>query len=240
MEVIYIILFVLEASKYYLGMKTFFSVELRNRSATLIVLFLYIVCIHFFDICPLEKRLLMYVLVILLQFIVVAVKGNSRFISILIIFLAITGLDALASDLIEQLNFLLFKNVWIAENNPMLSSFMTFAFICCLYFFKSRGYIFYQKRVYTFVREKMNFFIVIMALQMILTISSLSFAKNHIQNPKFYVFASGICILSFLCATVLISLTLYVEKTNRKIEESIQLEQKMKLLQKNYVTYDLE
>ncbi|MDD3402081.1 MAG: GHKL domain-containing protein [Hespellia sp.] len=230
MQIIFVVLFIVEFFKYYLGMKIFFEINLKNKILIGGFLIGYIVFISICDWNTVEKRLLMYGLLMLLFVLV----SEAKRITLMTAFFVITSLDEIADGILGVLNEYWIHSSLIKENMTLISSLMILIIIVVVYICKKFEWFGWKTRLYLWAKKHVGFFVILMALQLVFTICSLNYAKAYIPNSKFYLFATLLSITALLCIVFLIPFVLYMKNLNIRLEEVIAIEQRMKRLQKDY------
>lgn len=82
--------------------------------------------------------------------------------------------------------------------------------------------------------KRLYYWIVIMAISMLITVSGLNFAKDYVVNSKFSVIATGFCIVSYISVGILCIFVFYIKRTNERMEQILQREMLARDMQQYY------
>lgn len=230
MEIIFVVLFIVEFFKYYLGIKIFFEINLKNKILIGGFLIGYIAFISICDWNTIEKRLLMYGVLMLLLMLV----SEAKRITLMAAFFVITSLDEIADGILEGVNDYWIHSSLIRENVALTSSLIILIIIVFVYICKNLEWFGRKTRLYLWTKKHMEFLVILVALQLVFTICSLNYVKTYIANLKFNFFATFLSVTALLCIVFLIPFVLHMKNLNKRLEEVIAIEQRMKRLQKDY------
>lgn len=105
--------------------------------------------------------------------------------------------------------------------------------LCIIEFVKQKKRVQWQ-RLWSSLASKLYYWIVIMAVSMILTISCLSFAKDYVVNDRFAVAATWFCAISYLSIGILSMFVFYIKRTNEHMKQLLQREILARNMQQHY------
>lgn len=81
---------------------------------------------------------------------------------------------------------------------------------------------------------KLYYWIIIMAISMLITVSGLNFAKEYVGNSKFAIIATGFCIISYIGVGILSIFVFYIKRINEQMEHMLQREKLARDMQQYY------
>ena len=90
------------------------------------------------------------------------------------------------------------------------------------------------QKLWNSLAGKLYFWIVIMAISMLITVSGLNFAKEYVGNSRFAVIATGFCVVSYISVGILSIFVFYIKRTNERMEQMLQREMLSRNMQQYY------
>lgn len=97
-----------------------------------------------------------------------------------------------------------------------------------------------QKKAGARARFSIIYGVIFMALSMLFAISGLEWARGQIENPKFHVLSIVISICAYIGVALLGVFSMYMENTNKKLEQMMENEKQIMNMQVRYYDTLLE
>lgn len=237
---ILVLLYVVEVTKYYLAYGICFGERVRRywipvvsgvcylmillftgaKDDTLLRIIMYIFAISAIFLAQLEKRKIGISRIIMLIFIVSCLEA---------MFLTVESVIAIKFEVI------------VAENvQHLIVNILSLCIIFMVFFVKSRLTERQLNSLKRFAKKNMLTLVILMALEMLFTIAGLNWARAYISNYKFQIYAVALCSLSYVGVGSLGVFSIYLEKTNKQINNLVENEIRLKDMQKRYYDALLE
>lgn len=236
----YMILFVIELIKYWLVFKVFCSGQVKNKAVPLAGLVIYIGIIYSFSISNVEKRLILYVLVFVIQFLTVELRRKCKAVSMVFVILCVTCVDEILNDLVEYLT-LFSRHIEISDETSMLFSNILVLFLLSFLLIKNHyGMMKGKRKIKNILIKKSGVLACVMTMEIAFTFACLSSMKDMIKDQKFYTLATGLCIIAFFSLVVLILLVLYIKQLNEEMKGEIEAGRELRVAQEEHYKVLLE
>lgn len=235
----YVLMFAMELIKYWLVFKVFCSAKIKNKAAVAAGLGIYVILFYTMELREVEKRLLVYLIIWIMQFIVIQIKEKRNLSIVAVTVFGVVCVDELMDDLVESI-CLAMGNLRLSENNLIIISDVIILAVV--------GVIYCGKKVFKLKKEKIihvlekyiEIVLFIVGLEIAMTIAGLSYVKTIISDRLFYMFSTGVCIVSFGGLIALVILIMYIRKTNDEMKKNVEMERNLRNAQKNYYEILLE
>ena len=88
--------------------------------------------------------------------------------------------------------------------------------------------------------DSIFYLVIFMAVVMLFTVSGLSWARRHIENESFKTISYILCVFSYLGICMLGLFTIYLDRTNKRLNDLIENEKMIKSMQTKYYETLLE
>lgn len=233
-----IFLFVLEIIKYYLAYEVFFGERLRRYIVPLTGLLIYLAAL--FALWNIDRSFLA-VLVYFCVICVIAVVQNTTLLSriqrMLILLFTLTCADAFFDNLLKS--FFHLKDMG-AGIDSLPESAITLLVVIALFVVNRRNKIFKIKWSSQKITKPFMVIMLLMALEIVITTTSLEVASAYIENPRFQAFVTILCPLSYLGIEMLGLFILYIKRVNDEMEKLMKDELLLQEMQERYYESLLE
>lgn len=226
--------FIMEIWKYQLGLRLFFQEKLKRKWLILVGAVLYIAWFLFGGMKEEDVYLIMNGMVMALLFFTVDTGWRKKVEELVMLFFIITCLDSFFGQgvyaLLEWCQGAVFARTW----DYFGSSVVTACALLAITAINDRKHILEKEKLIQFIRKGMIFLVIFMVIEIILTVTGLSFAKEHIANAKFKAFAGIVSAASYFAVSVLGIFLIYIKNANEKMEQAVETERALKEMQEKY------
>ncbi|MCI8484223.1 MAG: GHKL domain-containing protein [Lachnospiraceae bacterium] len=239
MEGILLCCFLIEVVKYWLGLRMCFSVEIQRKWVAAAGGALYLLWVLF---APWKDDTYVIMNSILLTVLLLTViePWREKLKKILLLFFVFSCIDSIFAGIISVVLEVRSENTFAEIWQDGLSSFITLVILIVFSLWNKRKHILEKENIIRFIRKGMIFFVVFMVIDMMLTISGLSFAGEYVPNANFKLFANVISTAAYFAVGMLGAFLIYIKNMNEKLEKSMETERALKKLQEKYYETLLE
>lgn len=237
---ILVLLYVVEVTKYYLAYGICFGERVQRYWIPVVSGACYLMILLFTGIKDdTVLRIIMYVVSILTVFLAQLEKGKSRISRIIILVFIVTCSGEIFLTLESVIAIK--RGMAIPKN---LQHLIANIFMLCIF----SGVVFIQSRltekqtdkIKRFAKKNMLTMVILMAIEVLLTIAGLNWAGDYVDNDKFQMSVIILCSLSYVGVGLLGVFSIYLERTNKRIENLVENEIRLKDMQKRYYDTLLE
>lgn len=237
---ILILLYVVEVMKYYLAYHLCFGEKARRfwiplaggAGYSIVVLFAR-------NLDDTSLRIIMYVFSISAIFFAHLEKWKSGIFKIIILVFTLSCVEALFLTLVSVLEINL--EIAVVESvRRLCANLLSNCTILIALLIKSRLSEKGLERLKNFAMKNVLILVILMALEMIFTIAGLNWARAYVDNYKFQVYSLVLCNLSYIGVGLLGIFSVYLERTNKKVNNLMENEIRLKDIQKHYYDTMLE
>ncbi len=239
-EIILFLLYVLEITKYYLGYAICFNEKGKRYWIPVIGGVTYIVILF----CARNAedsllRIIMYALPLVVMFFVHWKRNSAEIFRLFVLFFIITCIGEIFLTL-SDLMFM--KSKYLPEENlqHLVINSLVLAIIYIVYILKNNLRENQIIQLKEFAQKNILLVVLLMVIELMLTVTGLNWAREQIDNSKFQTLAIVLCGLSYMSIGMLGIFSVYMDRTNRKIENMMETEVMLKQLQKQYYDALLE
>lgn len=243
MKIEYAVLFAIETLKFRITWNIFYEAEAKRIRLWFIVLTFaaYIGILYNLQIDYLEKRLVLYSIIILNQYVVLKESIREKNIKIWIITLGLSCMDEIYTGILSCIIFSIPNFDIVTEHMTIISSSLTL--LTCVLLNKMKSYESNIRKVEKgriFLENKIKVVVVIFAMIILFSIACLSYAKECSTNKSFIICANTVCVLSFFSLLLLVMFLMFFKNSNETLQQHIAEERRLIILQKNYYETLLE
>lgn len=237
---ILLLLYAIEVTKYYLAYDVFFSERVRRYWIPIaggVGYWMVLLLAGSRD--DTLMRIIMYVFSISALFLAQLEKGKSRISRIIILVFILNCLGEIF--LILQSVIAMKSKLAIPENlRHLIANIVVLCSISIAVFIKSRLTEEQTDKLKKLAKKNMLTLVILMAMEMLLTIAGLNWAGTFVDNDRFQISVIILCGLSYIGVGMLAFFSIYLERTNKKIESLVENEMRLKDMQKRYYDTLLE
>lgn len=234
------VIFIVELLKYWILVNGFLNVQIKRKWIAAVGLVVYVLLSVNEKTKEQDTHLTMYLLVLAITMVTMETKVIHRIRDLLIAMLVISCSDEVFQIPLQYI-WNLIQGKMLAEDLKFLSnSLVSLCAIAVLATIKYKTNIFRKEKYLKFVKNMMPILVLILFVVFVFTIGALDFAKDYVQNYKFILFANGIIAVSFISIGFLLVFIMYINSTNKKMEEMLESERNLKEMQLNYYKEMLE
>lgn len=233
-----IVSFVIEVVKYYVACEVLYREKLKRYPVPLVGLLLYSAVL--FMLRNSDRpflAVLMYFCVLCVIAVVQKVSFWDRVQRLLILFFLLSCADEIFARLLD---LLLRHGETNAGFDALLESLLTLLTVLFIYitqkiYRKRRDGVFFQR-----LEKWIAFIVILMALEIVLTVSLLDYASAYFDNSRFQNFATVLCLFSYLGIEILGLIIIYIKRMNERMEKLVEDELLLQDMQKHYYESLLE
>lgn len=233
MTSLYLIIFILELLKYWLVFTVLYKAGIRRKATGIFAVILYAVFIKLVTATNVEKSLLLYLVVISMQFLTVRIKERKNFLTIFLTIFCVTCIDEIWNDVVSccmaGMDYRFGK-----EGIIIISDIIMLFFISIAYIAKKQKKWNFNHNFGELLQKGKWILIFIMASQIALVLAGLSYMKDKFLNGQAYTYMTVLSVFSFSSLVILVAVIYHVERINEKMKEKIDTERKLRNSQKNY------
>ncbi len=237
---ILLLLYVIEIAKYYFAYDICFGEKLQRFWISAVGGAGYLIVLLFAGIQDdTLLRIIMYAFAISALFLAHLEKGKIRISRIIILVFIVTCLGEIF--LIVQRLIAIRGIIVLSENmQHLIASILALCIILMAMFIKSRLTERQTDKLKRLAKKNVLTLVIVMAIEMLLTISGLNWARTFVDNYKFQVSVIVLCGMSYIGVGMLAFFSIYLERTNEKIKNLVENEVRLKDMQKRYYDTLLE
>ena len=237
---IFVALYIVETVTYYLAYYLFFGKAPQRYYVPVLVAIVFVVFWLLWGRSDLDfVRMAVHFFPIAVAFTVPKVKLRTRITGTIILFFIVNCVSELLMTLADGM--LHFTAMDVTKYMKQLIVYSTqlliFAIIAIL---KKRLSPKSQSKIKLLAQRNIIYAVIFMAIAMLLAISGLNWAGKRIENPEFQSLSLVICILANIGVCILGLFSIYVDKTNKKMEELMDNEKRLMDMQVRYYDTLLE
>lgn len=148
-------------------------------------------------------------------------------------------LNGIISFIFEICGLASYMNRIEAEFSFVLQHTVLFVVLCIVELLKQKNRLRWRK-FWNRLTKQLYYWIIIMVISMNITVAGLNFAKDYVNNAKFAVLATWLCVITYISVGMLSMFVFYIKRTNEHIEKMLQQETLAKNMQKYYYEELLE
>lgn len=148
-------------------------------------------------------------------------------------------LNGIISFIFEICGLASYMNRIEAEFSFVLQHTVLFVVLCIVELLKQKNRLRWRK-FWNRLTKQLYYWIIIMVISMNITVAGLNFAKDYVNNAKFAVLATWLCVITYISVGMLSMFVFYIKRTNEHIEKMLQQETLAKDMQKYYYEELLE
>ncbi|RDU23857.1 sensor histidine kinase [Anaerosacchariphilus polymeriproducens] len=233
------VIFIIELLKYWLSTSVYFTVEIRKKYVAIIGFIFFL----FFLIGEKIKEdgiyFLMYSIVAVVLFVTIQESWKQKIKIILLDIVLITCLDELLGTLLENV-CKKFSEVVLSSDISYLIGSSGSLFLIILIVSLKKKKLFRNAKLRQFAKNSVEVLMALMIFFLLFTVIGLNCAKEYVHKVRFILFANIVCIFSFFSIYILTGIMIYIKNTNKKMEELLCTERKLKNMQLNHYKIMLE
>lgn len=148
-------------------------------------------------------------------------------------------LNGIISFIFEVCGFASFMNRIEAELSFVLQHTVLFVVLCIVELIKQKNRVRWQK-FWNKLTKQLYYWIIIMVISMNITVAGLNFAKDYVNNSKFAIVATWLCVITYISVGILSMFVFYIKRINEHMEQMLQQETLAKNMQRYYYEQLLE
>lgn len=237
-KVLLIVSYVIEVGKYYAAYEVLYKERLKRYPVPLVGLLLYSAVLFMFRNSDRPfLAVLMYFFVLCVIGVVQKASHWDRVQRLLILFFFLSCADEIFARLLD---LLLRHGEANTGFDALLESVLTLLTVLFIYITQK---IYRERREGAFFQrlEKwIAFIVILMALEIVLTVTLLDYASTYFDNSRFQNFATVLCLFSYLGIEILGLIIIYIRRMNERMGKLVEDELLMQDMQKHYYESLLE
>ena len=142
-------------------------------------------------------------------------------------------INGVISFIFEICGFASFMNLIEVELSFVLQHMVLFAVLCIVELLKKKNRSRWRK-FWNRLTKQLYYWIIIMVISMNITVAGFNFAKDYVNNTKFAVLATWLCVITYISVGILSIFVFYIKRTNEHIEQMLQSEKLARDMQQYY------
>jgi len=237
--IIYLLEFIVEVLKYSLGYFIGFSQTVIRRWVYLVGGVIYFILILILEINHNTAIILMVFLVVVLTLFCMEGKGHNKLMQVLILCFIIVCLDEFILALVKHIHIIVMKTDFVSVTSYLINSSLSCIIILVIALIKKR-YINYTINNILWVKNGMNFLVIIMGISMLFTIAGLVYAGTKIDNDEFALLATNISMIAYFSTGMLGIISIIINNLNEQLKRQAEIEHNLITMQKRYYEALLE
>lgn len=226
--------FIIELWEYQLGLKLFFSVQLRRKWLAVIGVAFYAAFVFSGQIRERHMYIIAYGLTVALIFFMADIDWKRKTGKILLLLFVISCMESFCeigiAALLERYGGTVLTEKW----NYLGGSMATLGVLAVLKVVNDRKHWMEKENMIRLIRKWMVLLIILMTLEMILTAAGLNYTKRYISDNRFREFAGIFSSGAYFAICVLVVFFIYIKNVNEKLEQTAETERRLKEIQENY------
>lgn len=226
--------FIIELWEYQLGLKLFFSVQLRRKWLAVIGVAFYAAFVFSGQIRERHMYIIAYGLTVALIFFMADIDWKRKTGKILLLLFVISCMESFCeigiAALLERYGGTVLAEKW----NYLGGSMATLGVLAVLKVVNDRKHWMEKENMIRLIRKWMVLLIILMTLEMILTAAGLNYTKRYISDNRFREFAGIFSSGAYFAICVLVVFFIYIKNVNEKLEQTAETERRLKEIQENY------
>lgn len=226
--------FIIELWEYQLGLKLFFSVQLRRKWLAVIGVAFYAAFVFSGQIRERHMYIIAYGLTVALIFFMADIDWKRKTGKILLLLFVISCMESFCeigiAALLERYGGTMLTEKW----NYLGGSMATLGILAVLKVVNDRKHWMEKENMIRLIRKWMVLLIILMTLEMILTAAGLNYTKRYISDNRFREFAGIFSSGAYFAICVLVVFFIYIKNVNEKLEQTAETERKLKEMQEKY------
>lgn len=226
--------FIIELWEYQLGLKLFFSVQLRRKWLAVIGVAFYAAFVFSGQIRERHMYIIAYGLTVALIFFMADIDWKRKTGKILLLLFVISCMESFCeigiAALLERYGGTVLTEKW----NYLGGSMVTLGVLAVLKVVNDRKHWMEKENMIRLIRKWMVLLIILMTLEMILTAAGLNYTKRYISDNRFREFAGIFSSGAYFAICVLVVFFIYIKNVNEKLEQTAETERRLKEIQENY------
>jgi hypothetical protein len=226
--------FIIELWEYQLGLKLFFSVQLRRKWLAVIGIAFYAAFVFSGQIRERHMYIIAYGLTVALIFFMADIDWKRKTGKILLLLFVISCMESFCeigiAALLERYGGTVLAEKW----NYLGGSMATLGVLTVLKVVNNRKHWMEKENIIRLIRKWMVLLIILMTLEMILTAAGLNYTKRYISDNRFREFAGIFSSGAYFAICVLVVFFIYIKNVNEKLEQTAETERKLKEMQEKY------
>ncbi len=226
--------FLIELWEYQLGMKAFFSVRLRRKWMAAVGIVLYGMLAFSGWIKEEYMYLSAYALTVALIFFMADTNWKRKAGEIPILLFIISCMESFFEEGVYAVLKWHGGTVLARKWDYLGGSIVTLGVLAVLVIFHDRKHRKEKEDIIRFIPKWMGFFVILMAVEVILTVTGLSYAKKYIMDDRFRIFAGLLSSAAYFAVCILGIFFIYIKKINERLELAVETERRLKEMQKKY------
>lgn len=229
-----LIIYILILFNYLKLVNIIYSEKLQKKWPVFVGILVPIVIIYIFpDINDAGKMVMVYLGSVLAFFLMISGKFKERIGKTLEMFFVSECLEGITLTVLELSGLMI---LW-GNAEVYLGYLIEYIILAIVLFLidllKQKNRIQWQ-RLWNGLTKRLYYWIVIMAISMLITVSGLNFAKEYVGNSKFAVVATGFCVVSYIGVGILSIFVFYIKRMNERMEQMLQREVLSRDMQQYY------
>lgn len=240
MEGILLCCFLIEVGKYWLGLKMCFSVEIQRKWAAVAGGALYLIWVLAAPWEVAKSYSVMFAAVVMVLFFTVAEQWKEKLKKILLLFFVFSCIESIVGGIIYAALSEQKGKIFVETWEYLCSSFVVFVILIIFALWNKKRQALKEEKIIHFIRKGMIFFVIFMAAEIMMTVTGLSVAGEHVPNEKFKIFAGVVSSFAYFAVGLLGAFLIYIKNMNEKLEASVETERALKELQEKYYETLLE
>lgn len=226
--------FLIELWEYQLGMKAFFSVRLRRKWMAAVGIVLYGMLAFSGWIKEEYMYLSAYALAVALIFFMADTNWKRKAGEIPILLFIISCMESFFEEGVYAVLKWHGGTVLARRWDYLGGSIVTLGVLAVLVIFHDRKHRKEKEDIIRFIPKWMGFFVILMAVEVILTVTGLSYAKKYIMDDRFRIFAGLLSSVAYFAVCILGIFFIYIKKINERLELAVETERRLKEMQEKY------
>lgn len=226
--------FIIELWEYQLGLKLFFSVQLRRKWLAVIGVAFYAAFVFSGQIRERHMYIIAYGLTVALIFFMADIDWKRKTGKILLLLFVISCMESFCeigiAALLERYGGTVLTEKW----NYLGGSMETLGILAVLKVVNDRKHWMEKENMIRLIRKWMVLLIILMTLEMILTAAGLNYTKRYISDNRFREFAGIFSSGAYFAICVLVVFFIYIKNVNEKLEQTAETERRLKEMQEKY------
>lgn len=226
--------FMIELWEYQLGMKLFFSVQLRRKWLAVTAIVLYGIFVFSGRIQERHMYIIAYGLTVALIVFMADTDWKRKTGKVLVLLFVISCMESFCeigiAALLERYGGTVLAEKW----GYLGGSMATLGVLAALKAVNDRKHWMEKENMIRFIRKWTVLLIIFMTLEVILTAAGLNYAKRYISDDRFRGFAGIFSSGAYFAICVLAVFFIYIRNVNEKLERTAETERRLKEIQEKY------
>lgn len=232
-------LYILEVIKYYLGCYICYGNRIKRYwipSVGFVGYIIFLLIASFQE--PGKNYVIQCVFVLIALIMAIIGRWQEKIGHAIVLCFFITCMDESIGMLYKmaKIGMLNTEKAWYAEH--FLQSMGTLCVLLTVALLKQR--MRNGKKIWDFIRNNIQYAVVLVAAEMLFTIAGLSYLSSNIENLGGRRIIIILCAAAYVSLGVLVAFAVYVGKTNAEMEQLVKNENFLKNMQKHYYETLLE